>query len=72
MLCCEIISVVIDVSIFQILSYNVADFQVTQILQFSGYINKKALYIFKYPKHSEHQSFLIKNDTMTAPSPHEY
>ena len=68
MVCCEIISLVIDISMFQILSYNVAGFQVTQLL-FPVYINMK-LPILKYPKHSKYQTFLIRNDTMTAPSPH--
>ena len=68
MVCCEIVLLVIDISMFQILSYNVAGFQVTQLL-FPVYINMK-LPILKCPKHSEHQSFLIRNDTMIAPSPH--
>ena len=67
MVCCEIVSLVIDVSMFQILSYNVAGFEVTQLL-FPVYINIK-LSILKYHKHSERQSFLIRKDTMTAPSP---
>ena len=68
MVYCEIVSLVIDVSMFQISRYSVAGLEVTQLL-FPIYINKK-LPVLKYPKHCEHQSFLIRNDTMTAPSPH--
>ena len=61
--CCEIISLVIDVSMFQILSYNVSGLGYTITL--SGL--HKAPCIEIPPKHSEHQSILIRNDIMTAP-----
>ena len=45
MVCCEIVSLVIDVYMFQVIGYNVADFQVVRI---SRDVNIAILRLYKH------------------------